>query len=281
MPVTAAIVQARLSSSRLPGKVLLSVGAKTLLARCLARVATVPGVDVVCVATALGADSERIAAEAQACGAEVFAGSEHDVLSRYAGAARYLGADVVLRITSDCPFVDPRLAGEVLALVGEERASFATNNAPASFPYGVDCEAFTMDWLSRAHREARSLHEREHVSPFIRSHPEARRVSLIERAADPFALSLRWAVDRAEDLAFARAALLDDEDADARYETLVDLLASRPDIVALNAMWSDPARLCPPPDGFRVVTRATGAAQRWPATLNDSGAHTRPDRRAP
>ena len=258
MAVTVAIVQARLASSRLPGKVLMPIGSKTVLARCLARVRAVPGIDAVCVATVAGADGERIAAEARACGAEVFAGSESDVLARMAGAARMLGADAVLRITSDCPFADPDLAGEVLALLESERADLATNNLPACFPYGVDCEAFTIDWLLRAQREARSDHEREHVTPFIRMHPHARRVSLAERRIEPFAAMLRWTVDLPEDLDFARAAqtLLDDAAGDTRYESLTGLLRWRPDIVALNARWRDPSRLTASAAGFRNVMRS-------------------------
>jgi len=264
MPVTAAIVQARLASSRLPGKALLPLGGMTVLARCLARVALVPGVDVLCVATVPGEDGERIAAEAKVRGAEVFVGSETDVLARYAGAARSVGADNVLRVTSDCPFVDPGLAGEVLGLLAAEHADLVANNAPASFPYGVDCEAFTTAWLLRAQREANTDLEREHVTPFIRNHPEARRISLSERVPDPFAISLRWAVDWPEDLAFARAsqALLEVAGGDMRCETLTRLLRARPDIVALNAMRSERERFTAGPAGFRVVIRGDSRAQR-------------------
>ena len=257
MAVTAAIIQARLASTRLPGKVLMPLGGPTVLARCLARARRVPGVDAVCVATVPGADGEPIAAEARRCGAEIFIGSETDVLARYAGAARMLGADVVLRVTSDCPFIDPGLAGEVLDLRAAERAGLAANNAPASFPYGADCEAFTTDWLLRAEREAHESHEREHVTPFIRTHPGARRVSLVEAEPDAFAIGLRWAVDYPEDLAFARAAqgLLDMASSSGRYEDLSNLLRGRPDIVALNAMRADSARLSVAPSGFRIVVR--------------------------
>jgi spore coat polysaccharide biosynthesis protein SpsF len=265
MAVTAAIVQARLSSTRLPGKVLMPLGRMTVLAQCLARIGKVPGVDVVCVATVPGRDGALIAAEARACGAEVFVGSETDVLARYAGAATKLGADIVLRITSDCPFADPHLAGQVLDLLAAENADISTNNVPPSFPHGVDCEAFTTPWLLRAEREGHEPHDREHVSGFIRTHPGARRVSLVAQICDPYATSLRWTVDRPEDLAFARAAqnLLENcrIGEETRYEILADLLRKRPDIVALNAMWAEP-RSTAPPAGFRTVVRPPQIASR-------------------
>ena len=116
MTTTAVIVQARTGSSRLPGKVLMNLAGRTVLAHVLDRCQAVAGADVTCCATTGTADDDRIAAEAERCGAAVFRGSERDVLGRYHGAAQALGADVILRVTSDCPLFDPAVGAAVLDL---------------------------------------------------------------------------------------------------------------------------------------------------------------------
>lgn len=197
-----AIVQARQGSSRLPGKVLMALGEKTVLAHVLERCAAIPGIDLVCCAVPEGAADDAVAAEAARAGAKVFRGSETDVLERYAGAAAWLRADVVMRVTSDCPMIDPQLCGAVLELVTRDGADYACNNQPPSWPHGLDCEAMTAAWLHRAAREAARPSEREHVTPFIRNHPDCRRLNL----AAPCDMSAhRWTLDTPDDLAFMRA----------------------------------------------------------------------------
>ena len=103
MSTTAVIVQARMGSTRLPGKVMLDLAGKSVLAHVLERCAAIPGADLVCCATVAGPDGDPVAAEAARCGAEVFRGSEDDVLDRYHRAAKQHHAEIVLRVTSDCP----------------------------------------------------------------------------------------------------------------------------------------------------------------------------------
>lgn len=143
---TAVIVQARLSSSRLPGKVMQDVAGQPLLGHVLDRCLAIPGVDVVVCATVSGTEGDPIETCSAGKGVLTYRGPRDDVLERYRGASRSVGAKVVMRVTSDCPLIDPRLCGRVLRLREETGADFACNNEPPSFPHGLDCE-------DRDHRE--------------------------------------------------------------------------------------------------------------------------------
>ena len=201
--ITAVIVQARFRSTRLPGKVLRRIGSQSVLAHVLERCAAIPGADVICCAAPEGKADDAIAEEATRCGVRVFRGSEDDVLDRYARAAVSLNAAVVLRVTSDCPMIDPALCGEVLALRARRNADYACNNLPPSWPLGLDCEALTAEWLARAAREAKRPSEREHVTPFVRNHPDSRKVNL---AGPGGALvEQRWTLDTEPDFTFLTA----------------------------------------------------------------------------
>ncbi len=243
----AAIVQARSASTRLPGKVMLPLQGHTVLAHVLARAARIPGVDVVCCAVPDHPSSEPIAAEARRAGAAVFRGSEDDVLARYLGAAEAVGADTVLRLTSDCPLIDPELCGRVLARLRESGADFATNNMPPSWPHGLDCEAFPTAVLARAATEARAADEREHVGPWMRRHPDLARVNV--PGPGGARARLRWTLDHPEDYAFL-VALFAHLPAWPRIATTAEILAvldAHPDLVALNAARIDQGRLDAPP----------------------------------
>ncbi|MBL6933362.1 MAG: glycosyltransferase family protein [Rhodospirillales bacterium] len=197
MSKTVAIVQARMGSSRLPGKVLMNLAGRTVLSHVLERCQAIDGVDSVCCAIPQGVDNDPVADEAEVAGAIVFRGSENDVLDRYYKAALALGADVVLRVTSDCPLIDPAVCADVLRLRQEEKADFATNNMPPSWPHGLDCEVFTFEWLTRAADEATQQEAREHVGPYVRNHAEARKVNLA--SPDASLAGHRWTLDTADD----------------------------------------------------------------------------------
>jgi spore coat polysaccharide biosynthesis protein SpsF (cytidylyltransferase family) len=261
MAVTAAIIQARMGSTRLPGKVMQSIGRRTVLEECLSRCRAIPGVDVVCCATVETAEGEEIVAAAERLGCIAFRGSETDVLARYAGAARAVGADRVLRVTSDCPFTDPVLCGDVLALLAESGCDYTANNAPASYPHGLDCEVVSADWLFRAEREGELPGDREHVTPFVRRHPDCRRVNLRARADETGHAALRLTVDYPEDLAFTRAlaAALDGHPVPESWRSIVEILARDPALAALNRSRIDHARLsAAAPVGFRQAEGRPG-----------------------
>jgi spore coat polysaccharide biosynthesis protein SpsF (cytidylyltransferase family) len=199
----AVIIQARMASTRLPGKVLLDLGGRTVLARVLERAAAIPGADVVVCAVPDGAADDPIAEEAVRAGAVVTRGSESDVLDRYYRAAVAVQADAIMRITSDCPLIDPQVCGDLIALWRTSGADYGAINMPAAWPHGLECEIFAFAWLERAWREAAKPSEREHVSPFIRNHPDVRSVNL--PGPGPETVRHRWTLDHPDDLEFLRA----------------------------------------------------------------------------
>lgn len=242
---TAVIVQARYGSTRLPGKALLPLGHGTVLAQVLARCAAIPGVDAVVCACPDTADSDPVAEEAARCGAQVSRGAESDVLSRYAKAARAVGADIVMRVTSDCPFIDPPVCGKLLALLAERGAQYASLDMPASWPHGLDCEAFPARLLYDAEQNAHAPHEREHVTPWIRARA-APKATLTGPGA-PFT-AMRWTLDWPEDYQFLSAITeaLAERAIFASAAEVASLCLRRPDIFAINAARCDQSRLASP-----------------------------------
>ena len=199
-PRTAIIVQARKGSSRLPGKVLQKLGDRTVLEHVIGRLRMVGNADLVVVATTTQPADDEIVRLAESCGAVVFRGDEHDVLGRYLGAARAVDADVILRVTSDCPLIDPALCAAVIAARSDSGADYVANNMPRLFPHGLDCEAFTRAALERAAFDATEAYDREHVTPWLRRSPDIRRTNVVGPGWP--ANQQRWTLDYPEDLHF-------------------------------------------------------------------------------
>jgi spore coat polysaccharide biosynthesis protein SpsF len=235
MSRTGVIVQARIGSTRLPGKVLMRLGAKTVLAHVIERCRTISGIDVVCCAVPDGPGDDRVAEEARRSGAEVFRGSETDVLDRYYRAAATFRLDVILRVTADCPLLDPGVCDDVLSLRSAAGADYACNNLPPSWPHGLDCEAVTFAWLERAAHEASHAYEREHVTPFVRNHPAARRANLPMPGAG--GAQHRWTLDNDRDMQFLRALVARMPAGHAAWSYVVPLaiVEADPSLPAINA----------------------------------------------
>ncbi|MDY0873065.1 UDP-2,4-diacetamido-2,4,6-trideoxy-beta-L-altropyranose hydrolase [Dongia rigui] len=233
-PVTAIIVQARLGSSRLPGKILQKIGGRTVLEHDIARLKSVRGADLVVIATT-DKDSDTVVADAAtAAGALVFRGDETDVLARYLGAARMVDADVVMRVTSDCPLIDSAICDAVLALRAATGADYAANNMPRLFPHGLDCEAFTRAALERAANEATDAYDREHVTPWLRRMPGLTRANLTGPGWP--ANQQRWTLDFPEDLTFF-ADLFAEMPLDPvpDWQAVLSYLGQHPQLVQANA----------------------------------------------
>jgi len=230
---TAVIVQARAKSTRLPGKALLPLGKGTVLSEVLDRCAAIPGADVVCCAIPDGNDDDAVAAEAEAVGAQVVRGDERDVLARYLKAARALNADVVLRVTSDCPLIDPALCGEVLAERTRSNADYACNNMPRLFPHGLDCEAFTTSALARADINAATPREREHVTPWLRESNEISRTAVAGPGGA--ATRYRWTLDYPEDYELLRTLFAKlPNPAPTAWQEILDIVESIPGLTEIN-----------------------------------------------
>ncbi len=232
-PRTAVIVQARFGSTRLPGKVLEDLAGHSVLEHVLHRCRAIADADVVCCAIPAAGDSDAVAQAAERAGALVYRGDEHDVLDRYYRAAQKVDAAVVMRVTSDCPLIDPAICAAVLRLRAHHGADYAGNNMPRSGPHGLDCEAFTFAALQRAAREATDAYSREHVTPWLRSHPQLIRCNL---AVGTEGGELRWTLDYPEDLAFLRAlfVLLPPWPAIPPTRDVLRVLTGHPEIAAIN-----------------------------------------------
>jgi spore coat polysaccharide biosynthesis protein SpsF len=194
---TLIIVQARMTSTRLLGKVLLPLAGEPMLLRLLERLRRVQRANGIVVVTTTNATDDPIAALCVQLGVPYLRGSEHDVLSRYADAARLHGADTVVRITSDCPLIDPALIDRVVETYEEGGSDYVSNMLSPTWPYGMAVEVFSAAALAQAHAEATQAAEREHVTPFLYWHPERYR---LRNVASPVDLSQhRWTVDTPED----------------------------------------------------------------------------------
>jgi glutamate-1-semialdehyde 2,1-aminomutase len=191
-----AIVQARMGSVRLPGKVMRPVMNVPLIELLLSRLARARRVDAVVVATPAGEADAPLAGHVRRLGYACHEGSECDVLERILHAAERFDADVIVRITGDCPLVDPALVDAAVEAFTGAGVEYLSNLAPPTYPDGLDVEVFTRAALARADREATTGYDREHVTPYLR---ESGRFRTMNMAYDEDCSTDRWTVDQPED----------------------------------------------------------------------------------
>jgi len=264
-PHTIAIIQARMGSSRLPGKVLRDIAGEPMLARVVERTRRARTVQKIVVATTTEADDDAVAGFCQGRGYLCSRGSLHDVLDRYYQAARAYAAGIVVRITADCPLIDPgEIDHTVRAFLGEVSESdqvlaasgqqptissqrsaandlpfdFAANRLPPpwgrTYPIGLDTEVCSFQALEMAWKEAQEPHQREHVMPFFYDHQERFRVLLVNHPVDYG--TLRWTVDTADDLELVRQvyARFPGRD-DFSWLEVLELFERHPELAQINA----------------------------------------------
>ena len=230
-----AIIQARWGSSRLPGKILKQLGETTVLNHVLTRCLAIEGIDEVCCAVPRSIDSDPVAEEARRCGVTVVRGSEADVLARYYQAATQTGADIVMRITSDCPLIDPAICAELLTQFESNNVDYASNNTPPTWPVGLDCEVMSFKWLKKAAVEASRPSEREHVTPYIRNHEQVRQCNLASPNSE-IALH-RWTLDTPDDYRFMTEIFsrLSSYSDPFSWNSTLDIVTQEPALVSINA----------------------------------------------
>ncbi len=231
---TVAIIQARTTSTRLPAKVLMPIGGMTMLERVVRRTQRSHDLDETVVATTTNASDDPIVALCQRIAVPVFRGPEQDVLTRYRDAARAHAAELVVRITSDCPLFDAELLDGTLAEFHGQAVDYLSLPAPAAFPRGLDHEVFTREALETAAREATESYERVHVTPYLYRHPERFRIGT--RSNQGAHGGHRWTVDTADDLELIRqlhAAMGGRED--YGWRELLAVMHRRPELAAINA----------------------------------------------
>lgn len=201
-----AVIQGRMSSSRLPGKILMDIAGQPMLWHVVERVLMAETIDEVLVATTNDPSDDPAAEFCQQNGIPVYRGSLYDVLDRFYQAARTYQADVVVRVTADCPLIDPLVIDRTVNELLESGADFCANRLPPpwkrTYPIGLDTEVCTFAALERAWREASQPHEREHVMPYLYDLPGRFIVRVINAEQDYG--NLRWTVDTPEDLVVVR-----------------------------------------------------------------------------
>ena len=193
------IVQARMGSSRLPGKVLKEVCGKTILEHLVIRLKRVKQIDKIVVATTIKEQDNQIVDLCIKLNTSFYRGSEDDVLSRYYEAALKDRADLVIRVTSDCPLIDPCIIDSVVSFYinNQDKVDYVSNCLNRTYPRGMDVEVFSFSILKEAHEEAKENHEREHVTPFIISRPSRYRLHNIEHSTN--LSNYRLTIDTSED----------------------------------------------------------------------------------
>ncbi len=228
-----AILQARMGSSRLPGKVLADLAGRTMLARVVRRARRATLIDQVVVATSVGPGDDPIVEECDRLSVACFRGSERDVLGRFHRAAIAFSADAAVRITADCPLIDPVVADAVIRAFLDAGPDYASNTLRRTYPRGLDTEVIAASALARAWRDARHPYERTHVTPYIYQHPEQFRLLAVTGPED--LSGGRWTVDSQEDLEFVRTVYRrmpgDDE---FSWRDVCRLLADEPTLSAIN-----------------------------------------------
>jgi spore coat polysaccharide biosynthesis protein SpsF len=229
-----AIIQARMGSSRLPGKVLTDLGGEMVLARVVHRLQPSRQVTKIVVATTSAPPDQVIVEQCERLGVSYFCGSENDVLDRYYQAADTNKADAVVRITSDCPLIDPDLVDQTIDAFKDKGADYASNIWPRTYPRGLDIEVFTAAALERAWREAHEPHQREHVTPYFYEHPKSFRLVSVSGKINHS--HYRWTLDTREDLELLRAIYSRfDNRNDFRWYDVIELIQREPELAEFNS----------------------------------------------
>jgi len=231
------IVQARMGSSRLPGKVLKEICNRTMLDWVIRRAARSNSVQQIMVATTVSASDDAIYSFCQSEGIVCYRGSEFDVLDRYYQAALGVEAEIIVRLTADCPLIDPGLIDKTVNALLDQNADFAANRLPPpyhrTFPIGLDVEVTSFSALQHAWKNAAETYEREHVMPYLYDPAHGMKFVVVDHETDLGAL--RWTVDTPEDLEFIREVTrrFDCRD-DFSWLDVLNLLEKYPELSEIN-----------------------------------------------
>lgn len=228
-----AIIQARMGSTRLPGKVMELIAGETMLARVVKRTRRASLIDSVVVATTMERMDELIVEECNKLEAPVFRGKEDDVLDRYYRTALACHAENVVRITADCPLIDPVEIDKVVKEFLNQKPDYASNSLERTYPRGLDTEVMTIGALAKAWQEAPEYYQRAHVTPYIYQNPKLFKLCSVK--ADEDYSTHRWTVDTPEDLAFVQAVYQQFGNGDGFcWKDVLEVLEREPQLMELN-----------------------------------------------
>lgn len=230
-----AIIQARMGSTRLPNKVLMKINGHTMLEEVIRRTKTIKGTDEVIVATTENLKDEKIVSLCKKLKIKVFRGSEDDVLDRYYQCARLVKADVIIRITSDCPLLDPKTVAGGLELFLKTNADYVSNALKRTYPRGLDFEIFTLNALKKAAEVGKESTDREHVTPYIYSNPKIFKISHLTNSKNYS--KYRLTVDTQIDLELVREIFkaLDKNSKVFGLKEIINFLEKNPELAKINS----------------------------------------------
>jgi spore coat polysaccharide biosynthesis protein SpsF len=236
----AVIIQARMGSTRLPGKVLKLIGGRPMLAIQVERAKQAKLADRVIVATSISAQDDQIAEFCRKIGVDCFRGAEDDVLTRYYECARQYRADVVVRLTADCPLIDPAVIDSVIQLYLDEKVDYAANAVPpetSMFPDGSDVEVFSWQALARACQEAQDPHDREHVTFYFWKYDNGFTLAQMKQVKNWS--KYRFTVDYPEDYEVVGEIIkeLNDRGQFGHLAEIIDILDSNPELIKKNSQY--------------------------------------------
>jgi spore coat polysaccharide biosynthesis protein SpsF len=234
-PNTTVIIQARMGSTRLPGKVMAQIAGKPMIERVIERVAKAKSVDRIVIATTCLAEDNVLCAWAARMEYPFYRGSQLDVLDRYYQTALVARPSRIVRITSDCPLIDPSLIDEAVEIQDRTGADYVSNKVRPTLPVGEDVEVFWFKGLAEAWRHATLEYERVHVTPYFYRNPA--RFHLEALAVQGDFTGLRWTVDTEQDLEFVRQLYAVASDLDARlgWRNVLEVLKRSPQIGEINS----------------------------------------------
>jgi spore coat polysaccharide biosynthesis protein SpsF len=228
-----AIIQARMSSTRLPGKVLKKVNNETLLEHMLKRVKKSTKIDEIIVATTILESDDRIVDLCSKIGIKTYRGSEENVLSRYYEAAIANHADIIVRLTSDCPLMDPFVIDKCIELYQKDQCDYVSNSLERSYPRGMDVEVFSFKSLETAYLNAKEMLELEHVTPYIYLNSSLFQLKHLTYSSNNS--QYRLTVDTEEDLELVSWVINSFGDSNYTLEEILHLLKSNPEKALINA----------------------------------------------
>ena len=233
---TIAIIQARMASTRLPGKVLMSIEGKPMLWHVIERVKRSKKINSIVVATTSKDEDRAIIKLAKKCRVGIFSGNENDVLDTYYQAAKRFKADIVARITADCPLIDSKTVDLVVEKHLDSKADYTSNTLKRIFSRGLDVEVFNFNVLEQTYKETKEPYQREHVTPYIYEHPEIFKLQNIEAKGKLKRPDLRLTVDTIEDLRLVRKIYkhLYIPGKIFYTEEIIDLLNKYPELIKIN-----------------------------------------------
>lgn len=237
------IIQARMGSTRLPRKVMKKIKEETVLYHVVERAKQSELIDQIVVATTTNRQDDVLVEESKRLKVSSYRGSEEDVLSRYYHAAKKYNADRIVRVTSDCPFIDPVIVDQVISKHLETNADYTSNCIERTYPRGVDTEVFNFDVLEEAYKNATQKYEKEHVTPYILEHPDKFKLINIEAKGKLRRPDIRITLDTIEDFELISRIILHFSSINFTTEDIIDFINQNPKLIDINKQVKQKGRM--------------------------------------